>query len=243
MENNILNTKVGQLVRKQPLTASVFRKANIDFCCGGDISIAEACARNKVDADLLSAELMKAIQSDKTPPSLDFDGMSLSFLIDYIYNVHHKYLYNTLPEIEFYVNKVTAKHGEKYLWLAQLHSLYHTLSEELKNHLPKEENILFPKVKEIEEKINMGIEITPEVLKMFEGPIKAMYQEHDGAGEIIHELSRITNNYTPPEDACNSHLYMLEKLKELHFDLTQHIHLENNILFPKIVALQEELQS
>lgn len=230
------NTRVGEIVAANPGTATVFRKLNIDYCCGGKVSLASACERVGADPEEVLEELMESREGNH----LKFDRFEPDFLADYIVNVHHQYLYDNLPEIEFYVNKVYTKHRDKYVYLTELAALFVKLDAELMSHLPKEEEILFPYAKELLNARRAGIKPQSAPFGSVANPIRMMLDEHDGAGDILMRIREITHDYTPPADACNSHLVMLHKLRELDADLIQHIHLENNILFPKIEALEAE---
>mgnify|MGYP001193124471 CR=1 FL=1 len=228
------NTKVGEIVAANPGTATVFRKLNIDYCCGGKISLAAACHGAGADPEEVLEELLEVNDGSH----LKFGRFEPDFLIDYIVNVHHQYLYDNLPEIEFFVNKVYTKHGDKYAYLAELAALFVKLDAELTDHMPKEEEILFPYAKELLNARRAGIQPQSAPFGTVANPIRMMLHEHDEAGAVLMRIREITHDYTPPADACNSHLVMLHKLKELDADLIQHIHLENNILFPKIEALE-----
>lgn len=230
---------VGEIVKKMPKAANVFSKLKIDFCCGGNIKFAEACEKKGVDSDEIWEEINDAQQKSSSSADLDFDSFEVDFLADYINNVHHKYLYDKLPEINQIVTKVYNKHHEKYEYLSELFGLYTELEADLLGHLPKEEQILFPYAKTL--LVNKRANTTPKppFFGTINNPLAVMNDEHNRAGEIIHRLREITNDYTPPADACNSHLVMLDMLKDLDANLIQHIHLENNILFPKIVLLEE----
>ncbi len=236
---DINQTRIGDIVSSKPKAASVFRKLNIDYCCGGKVSLALACEKQGVDPEDVLGQI-NAINDNPSTPDLKFDSFEIDFLMDYIENVHHKYLYENLPEVEFYVNKVFGKHKDKYAYLTELAKLFLDLEGELMEHLPKEENILFPYSKQLlnAKKAGVAPEIPP--FGQFSNPIRMMLNEHENAGEVLMRMREITNDYTAPEDACNSHLVMLDKLKELDADLIQHIHLENNILFPKIELLESE---
>lgn len=231
------STKVGEIVAANPGTATVFRKLNIDYCCGGKVPLAEACREAGADPEEVLEELMEA--NDGT--HLKFDRFEADFLMDYIVNVHHQYLYDNLPEIEFFVNKVYTKHRDNYAYLTELAALFVKLDAELTGHLPKEEEILFPYAKELLNARRAGIKPQSAPFGTVANPIRMMLNEHDEAGTVLMRIREITHDYTPPAGACNSHLVMLHKLKELDADLIQHIHLENNILFPKIEALEAEM--
>ncbi len=236
---DINETRVGEIVASKPKAASVFRKLNIDYCCGGKVSLADACLRNGINPQDLLEEI-NSIDNNPSIPNLKFDNFEIDFLMDYIVNVHHKYPYENLPEVEFYVNKVYGKHKDNYVYLHELAQLFLALEAELMEHLPKEENILFPYSKKLLNARKVGVTSELPPFGSFSNPIKMMLNEHENAGEVLLRIREITHDYTPPEGACNSHIVMLDKLKELDADLIQHIHLENNILFPKIELLEAE---
>jgi regulator of cell morphogenesis and NO signaling len=240
MEQITNQETVGEIVKKTPEAASFFRKLDIDFCCGGNLTLKSVCEKKGLKYEDVLKGLTQLGNKGIDTKQLNYEEMSLSFLVDYIYNVHHKYLYENLPEIHFFVDKVYNKHKEKYEWLSELHTLYIELEKDLIGHMPKEENILFPYIKELESKKALTEKPFFGTVK---NPLVVMNEEHDRAGEIVHRLRIITNNYTPVADACNSHMVMLANLKELDDDLIQHIHLENNILFPKIVDLEQKFIS
>ncbi|MFN8431538.1 MAG: iron-sulfur cluster repair di-iron protein [Spirosomataceae bacterium] len=235
----ISELKVGQIVRKNPKAADVFNEYGIDYCCGGNVMLSEVCEKQEINFEEISQKIEKTFE-EKQPSSLDFDQFELDFLADYVTNVHHNYLYKNLPEIRFYVEKVFNKHGERFDYLPELHDLYLALEGDLLGHLPKEENILFPYIKKMINELKLKEKSEKPFFGTIQNPISVMHAEHDEAGEILHRLRKITNNYTAPENACNSHLVMISKLKEMDADLVQHIHIENNILFPKVVLLEEE---
>jgi len=240
MNNTFEDLHIGEIVANNPKAAEVFIRLNVDFCCGGKKSFVEVCQKQGIDPQEVWGEIETISQGSK--PSLDFKNFEVDFLIDYINNVHHAYLYKNLPEIKFFVEKVTTKHGEKYLYLNELSTLYPELENDLLLHLPKEENILFPYGKALLTALKTNQPIATPFFGTVLNPIRLMHQEHERAGEILHRIREITNNYKPPVDACNSHLVMLLKLSELDADLIQHIHIENNILFPKIEALETSLK-
>jgi regulator of cell morphogenesis and NO signaling len=232
--------KVGEIVRKNPKAAGIFSAMGIDFCCGGNVLFSEVCEFKGIDSQKVWQEIIQTSTERSVGNDLDFDSFELDFLADYIVNVHHQYLYKNLPEVRFFVDKVYHKHGEKFEHLPELFQLYNALEADLVGHLPKEENILFPFVKQMVGDIRSKAPAKSPFFGTVNNPIHVMHNEHDEAGEILHRIREITNNYTAPEGACNSHLVMIDKLKDLDRDLIQHIHIENNILFPKVINLEEK---
>ncbi|GAB3013304.1 iron-sulfur cluster repair di-iron protein [Spirosoma pulveris] len=228
---------VGEIVAADIRTAEVFKRLGIDFCCNGKRTLFEACVR----ADVPLKEVLDALHklpTDERRSAEQFDEWELGFLADYVLNVHHGYLYTNLPFIEELVLKVTAKHGDRYPTLHLVEHAYLALKADLLSHLQKEEVALFPIIKELaafRRNPDASVPVRPLSIK---APVDCMEHEHEYAGSLLFQLREFTNDYTPPVDACNSHRLMLAKLAELEADLMQHIHLENNILFPKAIALE-----
>jgi regulator of cell morphogenesis and NO signaling len=172
----------------------------------------------------------------------NYDRWNPDFLADYIFNKHHQYYYDEAPIIDELLIKVVGHHGDRFPELEEVYRLFVTLVQELNSHFAKEEKVLFPFIKALVRAKQSGN--ADELRNQFSiaGPVQMMEADHDAAGEILAELSGITNNYTTPAGACNSFQFLYKKLKELEDDLHQHIHLENNILFPKALALEKELR-
>jgi regulator of cell morphogenesis and NO signaling len=231
---------VGQIAAKDLRKAEVFRKYGIDFCCGGKKSLKQVCEEKGLDLAAVEAALDNAQATEKAGEH--FDRWSPDFLADYIYNKHHVYYYDEGPVIADLLTKVLMRHGDHYPVLNTIYELYKTLAEELGGHFAKEEKIVFPFVKALVQAKATG---NTDVLRnqfSLEAPVKMMEEEHEAAGEILEALQKLTNGYTAPDGACNSFQFLYKKLKALDEDLHQHIHLENNILFPKALALEKELR-
>jgi regulator of cell morphogenesis and NO signaling len=231
---------VGQIAAKDVRKAEVFRKYGIDFCCGGKKSLKQACEEKGLELDVVQTALVNVNESSKTTEN--YDRWSPDFLADYIYNKHHQYYYDEAPIIGELLAKVVDHHGERYPELQELYHLYFTLSQELNMHFAKEEEVLFPFIKALVRAKQTGNieELTDEF--SLEAPIQMMESDHEAAGEILAGLTEVTHGYTAPPGACNSFRFLYQKLKELDEDLHQHIHLENNILFPKALALEKALR-
>ncbi|MBB1285091.1 iron-sulfur cluster repair di-iron protein [Flavisolibacter sp. BT320] len=231
---------VGQIAAKDLRKAEVFRKYGIDFCCGGKKTLKQVCDEKGLDLAAVEAALDNAQVTEKAGEH--FDRWSPDFLADYIYNKHHVYYYDEGPVIADLLTKVLMRHGDHYPVLNHVYELYKTLAEELGSHFAKEEKIVFPFVKAL---VGAKASGNKEALRSqfsLEAPVKMMEEEHEAAGEILEALQKITNDYTAPDGACNSFQFLYKKLKALDEDLHQHIHLENNILFPKALALEKELR-
>ena len=238
MEN--IDTKtVAEIVTENIKTADIFKKNGIDFCCGGNVSVEAICSKKGVDYDLIKEELANI---DKpTSNSHDFNSWDLDFLADYIINIHHKYVTEANELIIQYSDKVAKVHGHHYTEVVEINKLFHAIANELKMHMHKEEMILFPFIKQMAVAKKNNEKIGPPQFGTIQNPINMMEAEHDGAGDIIKTIKVLTNDFNPPQGACNTFRALYAKLEEYQNDLFQHIHLENNILFPKAIALEKEL--
>lgn len=236
-KNISANSKtVGEIAASDWRKADVFRKFGIDFCCGGKKTLEEACAESNVDRARLESELNQLPSVSAARP-LPFNEWKLDFLADYIVNTHHTYVRKSLPDIRGYAYKVAAVHGEFHPEVREVHRLVEDLAEELTSHLAKEENILFPYVKALVS----GEQITSACnFGSVANPIAVMEHEHDSAGEILRQIRALTHGYKVPADACASYNLLYKMLEEFETDLHTHIHLENNILFPKALTLERE---
>lgn len=230
---------VGQIAAKDIRKAEVFKKYGIDFCCGGKKSLQQACEEKNLDLVMVETELENVKQTKAATDN--FDRWNPDFLADYIYNKHHQYYYDEAPVIGDLVVKVANHHGERFPELLTVYSLYGKLVQELNSHFTKEEKVLFPFIKGLVRAKQTGDRKELERQFSISEPIKMMEADHDAAGELLSELNRVTNGYTAPAGACNSFRFLYQKLQDLDEDLHQHIHLENNILFPKALALDKEL--
>lgn len=234
---NITEKKtIAEVVTENIKSAHIFKKHGIDFCCGGGITIQKACKKTKTDYAVLKKELETV---DSVSRAYDYDSWDLIFLIDHIQNVHHTYVEENITLLIQYANKVAKVHGEHYPEVIEINKLFTEVVNELTVHMKKEELILFPYVKQLvaSKKENSYLQKPP--FGTVENPIHMMESEHENAGDVFKEIARLTNNYTVPEGACNTFKALYAKLDEFEQDLHQHIHLENNILFPKAIKLEK----
>jgi regulator of cell morphogenesis and NO signaling len=232
---------VGEIAAKDIRKAEVFRKYGIDFCCGGKKPLKQVCEEKGLEFAAVQNALEQV--SREARPSENYDRWKPDFLSDYIFNKHHQYYYSEAPVIGELLTKVVGHHGEKYPELNQVYQLFVTLTQELNAHFAKEEKVLFPFIKALVAAKQTGNVQNLRDQFSVAGPIQMMESDHEAAGEILQQISDITNEYTAPQGACNSFQFLYRKLKELEDDLHQHIHLENNILFPKALALEKELRN
>ena len=236
---NIDNKTVAEIVTENIKTADIFKKNKIDFCCGGNVAVQEICAKKGVDYAQIKEEILNI---GKAPTGAqDFNTWDIDFLADYIINTHHKYVTEANDLIIQYSDRVAKVHGHHYVETVKINTLFHELAAELNSHMHKEEMMLFPFIKEIAKAKKENTKLSPPPFGTIQNPINMMESEHTGAGDILGEIADLSNNYTPPEGACNTFRALYSKLEEYQNDLFQHIHLENNILFPKAIKLEEEL--
>ena len=234
------NKTVAEVVAENIKTAHVFKKHGIDFCCGGGVSIEKACERKDVDYTKLKDELLNV---DQVSRAYDYNTWALDFLVDHIQNIHHTYVEESIPLILQYANRVAEVHGHHYTEVLEINKLFTEVANELAAHLKKEELILFPYVKQLVKAQKDGVKASAPHFGTAKNPIQMMESEHENAGDVFKEIARLTNNYTPPKEACNTFRALYAKLDEFEQDLHQHIHLENNILFPKAIELENNLKN
>jgi len=233
-------TKIGDAVARNFRTAQVFEKFGIDFCCGGKKSISEACIAKGIDADEVVSSLQN-ISKDGNGITANFSSWKLDFLIDYIVNNHHCYVEKMLPMIYTHSQKVAEKHGANHPETARIAALFVNVKDELEVHLQKEERMLFPYIKHMLELKESGEEVPFPPFGTVENPVHVMELEHEAAGKLMAEINSLSSCFTPPEDACTTYKVLYQELKEFENDLHVHIHLENNILFPKAIELEKSL--
>lgn len=227
MKNEIVKKTLAQIVNENYKTASVFEKYNLDFCCKGKRSLQNACDEKHLPTDVIAEEVDNVLKQE-TEVLIDFEKLSLSELVDYIVSTHHAYTKRELPQIFAYLQKVSSKHGDRHNELHGIFECFANLKEEMEAHMKKEELILFPKILELDnDRPRQGINIKV--------PISVMEDEHEFAGTCMEQIRLLSNNYTPPPDACTTYRLCFAALEAFEKDLHQHVHLENNILFPKAV--------
>lgn len=230
---------VADYVAQNIKTAHVFKKHGIDFCCGGKISLATASKKYGVDYTTLLNDLHQ-VENTETH-TYNYNQWALDFLADHIVHVHHAYIEENIPIILAYAQKVNRVHGAQRPELEIIEKLLQQVCGELAAHLKKEEIILFPFIKKMITAQQENLPWTPPSFKSVENPVQMMEEEHDSAGEIFKEIAALSNQYTPPENACNTYRAFYQKLQEFEDDLHLHVHLENNILFPKAKQLEKDL--
>jgi regulator of cell morphogenesis and NO signaling len=229
--NTLSQKPVGQIVAEDYRTAQVLRSYGLDFCCGGGRTLEKACTSKKINVDEIIRDLEALNTSENTGDN--YNEWGLDFLADYIVNNHHSYVQKMLPELNFYAEKVARVHGERYDYLYDVLQKVRLLSEEMLAHLKKEEEELFPQIKELVLQNKKGA--------VREAIVEALEDEHDKAGSLMEEIEQLTNGFNPPADACASFQALFKNLNGFQKDLHKHVHLENNILFPKALEMEKRL--
>jgi regulator of cell morphogenesis and NO signaling len=232
-------TTVGDLVKDRPGRSRILEELKIDYCCGGKLPLADACAKRGLDPQAVIRQLQEsdAPAGASDAELVDADAMSLTELADHIEQKHHAYLRTELPRLDAISQKVLEVHGAADPRLGNVRRAFMGLHQELSSHMMKEEQILFPMIRQLE---------TATAVPAFHcgsvaNPIRQMEYEHDSAGAALGTIEHATDGYQPPDWACNTYRAMLDGLAQLQRDLHQHIHKENNVLFPKAIRLEAEL--
>jgi len=237
--HEFLTRTVGEVVVERPRRSRVFEKFGIDYCCGGKIELGEACERAGVAADDVVAALAESDRDGNGASESDWSVAPLSDLIDHILDAHHAYLRRELPRLSEMAAKVGRAHGVRFPWVLECQQVLAELRAELESHMMKEEQMLFPMIRELE-----AAGTAPSFhCGNLQNPITVMEHEHESAGDALARLRELTNGFTPPDDACNTFRAWLDGLNELESDLHEHIHEENNILFPRAQEREAALAS
>ena len=235
-------TTVREVATELPQSTRIFEALKIDYCCGGNKPLSEACASAGVDVDAVMEMLSKVTQTgSENAGTMDFQNASIPELTTHIVDTHHVFTKSELERLETLTAKVIGVHGANHPELIRLGELFKLLSDDLKPHMFKEEHILFPYILAMV-RANENNQARPFApFGTVNNPIRMMMREHDNAGEIMREVRALTSDYHAPADACISYQTLYQALENLEKDLHQHIHLENNILFPKASELENAM--
>lgn len=239
--HNDTDETMGQIAAKDLHKAEVFKKYGLDFCCGGKQTVKEACAEKGLDVTKVEKELQLADRLTASRP-IPYSDWSLDFLSDYIVNTHHSYVRRSLPDLSGYALKVMQVHADQHPELVRIQQLVEEVKTELSAHMVKEEKVLFPYIKEL---VAAGGNKAPLHAAHFgtvQNPINMMEMEHELVGKNLEEIRQLADNYILPADACASYNLLYHLLAEFEEDLHLHIHLENNILFPKALELEKQMK-
>ena len=228
---------IGDFVAENFRTAEVFKKYNIDFCCKGGRTVEEACDKKKVSPEEIYKELEEV--ANRKSEDIDFNSWPLDLLADYVEKTHHRYVEEKSAMLIPYLNKLCKVHGERHPELFEINELFIGSAQDLAAHMKKEELILFPFIKQMVEAKKNGEPLPAPRFGTVENPVAMMKHEHEAEGERFVKIAELTNNYEFPDDACGTYQVTYKMLEDFQNDLHKHIHLENNILFPKAIAMEK----
>jgi regulator of cell morphogenesis and NO signaling len=233
----IENLSLAEIVTEKPQAAALLEKYDLDFCCRGKLKLSDQIKDHEKLAEVIK-ELEKVF-SDKRPADVEYDKIPLTELADHILQKHHRYVKENLPVILEHLEKVAYKHGDSFPEMKKIAELFIKVKRDFEQHIMKEEIILFPRIKVLEKLFNEKKTIIEKI--SIESPVHVMEAEHETAGNLMEEIKNLSHHYTAPENACMTFRLCFDELKLFEQDLHQHVHLENNILFPKALKMQEEL--
>jgi regulator of cell morphogenesis and NO signaling len=236
--NATLETTIRDIVAEDFRAAAVFQRYGLDFCCGGARSVLDACREKGLDAAAVLTDLQATCgaEASGTPRFATWD---IPTLINYIVGNHHAYVRRAIPTLLAYTEKIAAVHGERHPELGQIARLFAGVADEMTSHMFKEERILFPYIQSLHESVQQQRGVPPCPFGTVGNPIRMMEMEHESAGSAMARIRELSGGYEPPADACTTYRVSLEELKAFEDDLHAHVHLENNILFPRAIALEE----
>ena len=235
-------SNIGELVAEDYRTASVFESFGIDFCCKGNRSINEVCEERGIKTATLIEDLNTALAKENAG-SIDYTQWPLDLLVDYIEKKHHRYVEKQIPILKQYLGKIASVHGKNHPELYKINDMFIESAGEFTAHMKKEELLLFPYIKKLVNAQLTSSAVTTPGFGTVENPIESMMADHLAEGDRFREISELSNNYTAPADGCNTYKVSYALLKEFEADLHVHIHLENNILFPKAIQLEKSLKN
>jgi regulator of cell morphogenesis and NO signaling len=229
------NTTIGEIVAADFRTAAVFEKHGIDFCCGGAVPLAAVCSGNGLDPAAITAEL-EAVKNNPINRSQNYSSWALPFLADYIVNTHHTYLKENDEQIAAYVRKIADVHGAHHPEVIRIAAIFNKIAVDMTDHL-KEEEVFFPALKRVDAARISGNTPDAHDRETIRLSLLTLHREHEEIGEAVHTIRDLSRGYAIPDDVCNTFTVTYRKLKEFEDDLHKHVHLENNILFPKASEL------
>ncbi|SDQ54915.1 iron-sulfur cluster repair di-iron protein [Flagellimonas zhangzhouensis] len=238
--NHIIEKTIGQMVAQDYRTAQVFKNHKIDFCCKGNRTLQEVADKKGLDLETLTQEL-DSVQNQDQGDQPNFKTWPLDLLIDYIEKKHHRYVEQQIPILKQYLNKLCRVHGERHPELLDILEHFNASAGELSMHMKKEELVLFPWIRKMSSGTLNNSKVEPPHFGTVKNPIRMMMDEHDNEGERFRKIAQLSNDYKPPSDACNTYRVTFSLLQEFEDDLHRHIHLENNILFPKSEILENKV--
>lgn len=238
--NDLQTLTIKEIVTNDYRTAAIFEKYSLDFCCGGGKTIEQACREKGLDPDVVLADVRTAEGGPRTGEG-KFSLMALDELIDYIVTKHHAYVRGVIPALLTHTQKVASMHGKNHPEAIAIAEHFAAVADEMQSHTMKEEHILFPYIKRLVHARETQTGIQPPPFGSAQNPIRMMEAEHQSAGDAMYRIRSLSSGYAPPPDACTTYRVSYAELQEFELDLHNHVHLENNILFPKAIELEQLL--
>lgn len=227
---------IGEIVAADFRTAKVFEKHGIDFCCGGKVALAATCTERGLDLATITRELA-AVQNEPAERSQNYSSWALPFLADYIVNTHHVYLKENDEQIAAYARKIAAVHGAHHPEVIRIATIFDKIATDMTAHLKEEEDVFFPALKRADAARTAGTTPDAKDRETIRVSLLRLHREHEEIGDAVHTIRHLSKEYAIPGDVCNTFMVTYQKLKEFEDDLHKHVHLENNILFPKAAQL------
>jgi regulator of cell morphogenesis and NO signaling len=241
---NIYSTNtVGELAVAIPGATRVFEELGIDYCCGGNRTLDEVCRISNLAVEQVIGSLtVVEVSTTATQQMSDWQNESLGSLLAYIVDMHHVFTRKELTRLEALLNKVYSVHGQNHPELLKLQTLFQTMKEDLLPHMLKEEQVLFPYIERLEKAISDSQSVQRPFFGTVQNPVRMMMFEHDTVGGILGEMRQITANYRVPPEGCISYKTLYQALQDFEYDLHQHIHLENNLAFPRAIEIENKMK-
>ena len=236
------NQTVREIAIQNPATVRVFESLGIDYCCGGKRPLEEACLRANLSLERVLTLLSSAKNTQSEPADRSWTAAPLDELATYIVDKHHKFIRAEVPRLQDLARKVVSKHAGAHPELTSVEELFSAMADELFAHLMKEERILFPALRQLEAAASTGAPAPIACFDTVQAPIARMLADHDDAAELTSQIRKLSSDYQPPADACPSYRGLYHGLEEFERDLHRHVHLENNILFPRAIELEASLR-
>ena len=237
-----VTSTVGSIVASDLRVAAVLTRHGIDFCCKGGRSVEEVCRTKSIDAAELIREIEDELARDTTRAE-DFASWTLERLSDYIETVHHRYVEDRTTVLRHYLQKLCRVHGERHPELFDIAAEFESCAGALASHMKKEELVLFPYIKQLERAQATGTVPQKPYFGTARNPVRMMEEEHDTEGERFRRIAKLSYGYALPSDGCATYAAAMSLLKEFEADLHTHIHLENNILFPRALRMEDQVRS
>lgn len=238
------NTSIGEIVAYKHEVSQIFEKEGIDYCCQGHRSLEEVCEVTNIVPEELISRIKEVLNSTmESKNAMAYHTWPLDLLIDYIEKKHHKFVEEKIQELKPLLEKICKVHGESHPELEEIKTLFFDASSELTVHMKKEELILFPYIRKLVKGITLGVDTLPESnFGSINNPIESMKEDHNEEGERFRTISKLSKKYQPPANACATYVMTYNLLKEFEEDLHLHIHIENNIIFPKAQQIVQEIR-